>query len=58
MRIVYFILMLIVAFLYAVYLVHLYRVGLTDSLYMHFLWITAIGLYIVWLKRRTPKRHD
>jgi len=58
MRIVYFMLMLVAALLYAVYLVHLYRIGLTDSLYMHFLCITAIGLYITWLKRRTSKRHD
>lgn len=58
MRIVYFMLMLVAALLYAVYLVHLYRIGLTDSLYMHFLWITAIGLYITWLKRRTSRRQD
>lgn len=57
MRLVYFTMMLIAGFLYAVYLVHLYRVGLNDSLYMHFLWITGIGLYLLWLRRRTPKRH-
>lgn len=58
MRIVFFTAMLLAGFLYTVYLVHLYRIGLTDSLYTHLLWITGIGLYLVWLKRRTTKRHN